>query len=103
MRSTSALMMRISWRVSSWCSRAIPVAHLSDHNPIWDQGYDALMVTDTLFMQNLHYRQMADAALTLDLSLFFGVVLGLRVGSPTDDQADEARTAFGVSSDAPCA
>jgi hypothetical protein len=30
--------------------RDTPDVRLSDHSPFWDQGYDALMVTDTSFM-----------------------------------------------------
>jgi hypothetical protein len=57
--------------------RAIPEVCLSDHSPFWDQGYDALMVTDTSFMRNPHYHQMSDTVETLDLPFFCGVVEGL--------------------------
>ena len=57
--------------------RAIPDVRLSDHSPFWDQGYDALMVTDTSFMRNPHYHQMSDTVETLDLPFFCGVVEGL--------------------------
>ena len=57
--------------------RGIPDVRLSDHSPFWDQGYDALMVTDTSFMRNPHYHQMSDTVETLDLPFFCGVVEGL--------------------------
>lgn len=57
--------------------RDIPDVRLSDHSPFWDQGYDALMVTDTSFMRNPHYHQMSDMVETLDLPFFCGVVEGL--------------------------
>ena len=57
--------------------RDIPDVRLSDHSPFWDQGYDALMVTDTSFMRNPHYHQMSDTVETLDLAFFCGVVEGL--------------------------
>ena len=57
--------------------RAIPDVRLSDHSPFWDQGYDALMVTDTSFMRNPHYHRMSDTVETLDLAFFCGVVEGL--------------------------
>ncbi len=57
--------------------RDIPDVRLSDHSPFWDQGYDALMVTDTSFMRNPHYHQMSDTVETLDLPFFCGVVEGL--------------------------
>jgi hypothetical protein len=50
---------------------------LSDHSPFWDQGYDALMVTDTSLMRNPRYHQMSDTVDTLDLPFFCGVVEGL--------------------------
>ena len=53
---------------------------LSDHSPFWDQGYDALMVTDTSFMRNPHYHRMSDTIDTLDLPFFCGVVHGLAEG-----------------------
>jgi hypothetical protein len=95
--------MRIFRRLSCWCGRAIPEAHRITLSLFWDQGQDALMATHTLFMRDLHHRQIAETVLTLDLSFLFCAVLGLRVGSARDEQADEARTAFGLSSDAPCA
>ena len=57
--------------------RDIPDVRLSDHSPFWDQGYDALMVTDTSFMRNPHYHQTSDTMETLDLPFFCGVVEGL--------------------------
>jgi len=60
--------------------RDIPDVRLSDHSPFWDQGYDALMVTDTSFMRNPHYHQMSDTVETLDLPFFCGVVEGLAEG-----------------------
>lgn len=43
---------------SSWCGRAMP---------LWDAGYNALMVTDTSFMRNPQYHQPSDTIDTLDL------------------------------------
>jgi Zn-dependent M28 family amino/carboxypeptidase len=56
---------------------AMPDVRLSDHSPFWDQGYNALMVTDTSFMRNPHYHQMSDTVDTLDLPFFCQVVNGL--------------------------
>ena len=55
----------------------IPEVRLSDHSPFWDQGYRALMVTDTSFMRNPNYHQMSDTVETLDLPFFCRVVEGL--------------------------
>ncbi len=50
---------------------------LSDHSPFWDQGYNALMVTDASFMRNPHCHQISDTVEALDLPFFCGVVEGL--------------------------
>jgi Zn-dependent M28 family amino/carboxypeptidase len=57
--------------------RALPDVRLSDHSPFWDQGYDAVMVTDTSFMRNPHYHQMSDTIDTLDLPFLAAVTEGL--------------------------
>jgi len=53
---------------------------LSDHAPFWDQGYPALMVTDTAFLRNPHYHQESDRIDTLDLDFFTAVCRGLMQG-----------------------
>ncbi|MFL0770669.1 MAG: M20/M25/M40 family metallo-hydrolase [Prochlorococcus sp.] len=57
--------------------RDLPDVRLSDHSPFWDQGYNALMVTDTSFMRNPHYHQMSDTIDSLDLEFFSRVIDGL--------------------------
>ena len=57
--------------------RDIPEVRLSDHSPFWDQGYNALMVTDTSFLRNPNYHLMSDKVETLDLPFFCRVVEGL--------------------------
>ena len=57
--------------------RDIPEVRLSDHSPFWDQGYQALMVTDTSFMRNPNYHRMSDTVETLDLPFFCRVIEGL--------------------------
>jgi hypothetical protein len=39
---------------------------LSDNSSFWDQGYEALMLTDTSFLRNPHYHQRTDTPETLD-------------------------------------
>lgn len=34
---------------------------LSDNSSFWDQGYPALMITDTSFLRNPHYHNATDA------------------------------------------
>ena len=55
----------------------VPAVRRSDHSPFWDQGYNALMVTDTSFMRNPHYHRMSDTIDTLDLPFFASVIDGL--------------------------
>ena len=58
----------------------VPQTRLSDHAPFWDQGYRAMMVTDTAFLRNPHYHQASDRIETLDLDFLTGVCHGLEVG-----------------------
>lgn len=58
----------------------IPQTRLSDHSSFWDQGYRAMMVTDTSFMRNPHYHQVSDTIHTLDLDFLTGVCRGLETG-----------------------
>jgi Zn-dependent M28 family amino/carboxypeptidase len=58
----------------------VPATRASDHAPFWDQGYRALMVTDTAFLRNPHYHRSSDRLETLDLEFFTGVCCGLIAG-----------------------
>lgn len=44
----------------------IHVTRLSDNASFWDQGYPALMITDTAFLRNPNYHSAGDLADTLD-------------------------------------
>lgn len=44
-----------------------PDARLSDHSPFWDEGFPALLVTDTSFYRNPYYHSDGDRIETLDL------------------------------------
>ena len=50
---------------------------LSDHSPFWDQGYNAIMITDTSFLRNPNYHEPTDTVETLDLDFFYNVARGL--------------------------
>ncbi|WP_437224150.1 M28 family peptidase [Planctomicrobium sp. SH661] len=50
---------------------------LSDHSNFWDQGYPALMLTDTSFLRNPHYHQASDTPETLDYSRMAEVTMGI--------------------------
>jgi len=45
---------------------SINAIRLSDNSSFWDQGYPAIMLTDTSFLRNLHYHQPSDLPETLD-------------------------------------
>ncbi|MBE9188710.1 M20/M25/M40 family metallo-hydrolase, partial [Microcoleus sp. LEGE 07076] len=55
----------------------VPDTRRSDHVPFWDNGYPAIMVTDTANMRNPHYHQASDKIETLDLNFLAGVCQGL--------------------------
>ena len=50
---------------------------LSDNSSFWDQGYPALMLTDTSFLRNPHYHQPSDTPETLDYERMALVTLGV--------------------------
>ncbi|MEM8668111.1 MAG: M28 family peptidase [Planctomycetota bacterium] len=50
---------------------------LSDNSSFWDQGYPALMLTDTSFLRNPHYHQSTDTPDTLDYPRMTEVTLGV--------------------------
>jgi|SRR5581483_9395789 len=53
---------------------------LSDHSSFWDQGFPALMITDTSFMRNPHYHQVSDTPATLDYDFLARVTAGVCTG-----------------------
>ncbi len=55
----------------------LPELRLSDHSPFWDEGYPALMLTDTSFFRNPHYHLPSDTLDTLDLGFLAKVADGV--------------------------
>ncbi|HEY4329470.1 MAG TPA: M28 family peptidase, partial [Phycisphaerae bacterium] len=49
----------------------------SDNSSFWDQGYPALMITDTSFLRNPNYHQLTDTPDTLDYERLAQATLGL--------------------------
>lgn len=49
----------------------------SDNGPFWDQGYCALMITDTSYLRNPHYHQPTDTPDTLDYDRMAEVTTGV--------------------------
>jgi Zn-dependent M28 family amino/carboxypeptidase len=58
----------------------VPTTRRSDHVPFWDNGYRAIMVTDTADFRNPHYHQRSDRLDTLDFEFLTGVCQGLIAG-----------------------
>lgn len=56
----------------------LPETRLSDHSAFWDQGYSALMITDTSFYRNPHYHQSSDIPATLDFPFLAKVTEGVQ-------------------------
>lgn len=50
---------------------------LSDNSSYWDQGYPALMLTDTSFLRNPNYHMPTDTPDTLDYDRMTQVVIGV--------------------------
>ncbi len=50
---------------------------LSDNSSFWDQGYPALMLTDTSYLRNPHYHQASDTPDTLNYPCMTQVALGV--------------------------
>lgn len=59
------------------CPDRIPDAGFSDHWSFWQQGYPAIMVTDTAYYRNTYYHTPEDTADKLDFESMARVVHGL--------------------------
>jgi Zn-dependent M28 family amino/carboxypeptidase len=55
----------------------LPEVRLSDHANFWDEGYPAVMLTDTAFMRNEHYHGPGDVMDRLDLEAMTELTVGL--------------------------
>jgi hypothetical protein len=53
---------------------------MSDNSSFWDQGYPALIVTDTSFLRNPHYHMATDTPDTLDYPRMAQVAIGVAGG-----------------------
>ncbi|NJK62291.1 MAG: M28 family peptidase [Synechococcaceae cyanobacterium SM2_3_1] len=56
----------------------VPDTRRSDHASFWDQGYRAVMVTDTANLRNPHYHRLTDTLDTLNLDFLTSVCRGIR-------------------------
>jgi Zn-dependent M28 family amino/carboxypeptidase len=55
----------------------MPSVRLSDHASFWDEGFRAVMVTDSAFYRNPHYHQRSDTMDKLDFSFMAELVRSL--------------------------
>jgi hypothetical protein len=55
----------------------IPETRLSDHANFWDEGYQAVMLTDTAFLRNPNYHAPTDTMDSLNLDAMVDITLGL--------------------------
>jgi len=53
---------------------------MSDNSSFWDQGYPALMITDTSFLRNPHYHRSTDEPDTLDYERLAQATIGVAGG-----------------------
>jgi len=56
---------------------ALQGVDFSDHLNYWQQGYDAVMITDTAFYRNQNYHKAEDTYDRLDYSRMSQVVYGV--------------------------
>jgi Zn-dependent M28 family amino/carboxypeptidase len=59
---------------------AVHDIRLSDNSSFWDQGYPALMLTDTSYLRNPHYHLATDTPETLDYDRMSDVTIGVAGG-----------------------
>jgi hypothetical protein len=57
--------------------RFVPGVDLSDHRSFWNEGYRALMITDTAFYRNPNYHRPSDTPETLDYRRMAALTAGL--------------------------
>lgn len=60
-----------------WRGHLMPECRLSDHAKFWDQGYPAVMLTDTAFLRNPYYHTPRDTMAHLDFDAMVELTLGL--------------------------
>ena len=66
--------VRLTVPLNGW---VLPAVRLSDHASFWDQGYKAVMLTDSAFFRNPHYHTAADTMDRLDFEFMAELVESL--------------------------
>ncbi|MEM9137550.1 MAG: M20/M25/M40 family metallo-hydrolase [Cyanobacteria bacterium P01_F01_bin.42] len=57
--------------------KPLPITRRSDHAPFWDNGYPAIMMTDTADLRNPHYHKSSDTIDTLNFDFMANLTIGL--------------------------
>jgi Zn-dependent M28 family amino/carboxypeptidase len=74
-RSNRALpVVKATVPLAGW---VVPAVRLSDHASFWDQGYRAVMITDSAFFRNPHYHLPSDTMDKLDFPFMAELVRSL--------------------------
>ena len=68
--------VRLTVPFNGW---VLPAVRLSDHASFWDQGYKAVMLTDSAFFRNPHYHTAADTMERLDFEFMAELVESLLI------------------------
>jgi Zn-dependent M28 family amino/carboxypeptidase len=64
----------------------MPSVRLSDHSSFWDQGYKAVMITDSAFYRNPHYHLPSDTMEKLDYGFMAELVESLLIFFSSHDR-----------------
>jgi Zn-dependent M28 family amino/carboxypeptidase len=75
-KNTQLPAVRLTVPFNGWI---IPAVRLSDHASFWDQGFNAVMVTDSAFYRNPHYHTSSDTMHTLDFKFMAELVESLLI------------------------
>jgi Zn-dependent M28 family amino/carboxypeptidase len=70
-KNTELPVVKLKVPFNGWI---LPSVRLSDHASFWDQGYKAVMVTDSAFLRNPHYHLASDTMEKLDYNFMAELV-----------------------------
>ena len=73
-KNESLPVIKLTVPLGGWI---LPAVRLSDHASFWDQGYKAVMITDTAFFRNPNYHLPSDTMETLDYRFMADLVESL--------------------------
>lgn len=73
-RNSELPVVHLTIPLSGWF---LPSVRLSDHSSFWDQGFKAVMITDTAFYRNPHYHLPSDTMEKLDYTFMAELVESL--------------------------